>query len=67
MATINCEVSYTELTGDHGREIPGVVVTCGKCGECTESFGQGDNSVRRCFALLSEGCDEDNYYKDEDK
>lgn len=61
MARVPCEVEYTELEGDYGM-VAGVVVTCTKCGEEAESFGQTDASVRRCFALLHEQCNEDNYY-----
>ena len=58
MARIECEVDYTELENDQGRMVDGVVVTCGECGHATESFGTGENSVKRCLALLGEECPE---------
>lgn len=56
------------LTNDSGRQIEGVVATCGQCGHQTESFGTGPNSRRRCLALLREECPEEqnNFYVDED-
>ena len=61
-----CTVEETELEGDHGP-IDGVVVTCTKCGESAESFGTSIASIRRCFILLREQCDEENYYTTEDE
>jgi hypothetical protein len=61
---IECEVEEVELKNDHGREVPGVRVTCGECEHSTESFGTGSVSIRRCFVLLREECPNsgDNYY-----
>ncbi len=62
-----CSVEYSDLENEEGREVPGVRVTCNECGNSEESYGEGDNSVRRCLALLSEGCDslERNFYEAE--
>ena len=67
MAKIACEVERTEISKD-GRTGKGVVVTCGECGHCEESFGQEEKSVKRCLALLRENCPEgaeNNFYVDE--
>lgn len=61
---VHCEVEYVELENDDGREVPSVCVSCTRCGHETESFGQGDASVKRCLALMREECPEgeDNFY-----
>jgi len=61
---VHCEVEEVELDNDSGREVPGVRVTCSRCGHSTESFGTAEPSVRRCYALLREECPngEHNYY-----
>lgn len=66
---VECEVDYTELENAEGREVPGVIVTCSRCSHSEESFGQGEASVRRCFALLRENCPnrEENYYTDQNQ
>ena len=63
---VPCTVEYRELQGEHGM-IDGVVVTCSRCEKQTESFGTTDASVKRCFALLREDCDERNFYHDEEE
>jgi len=67
MARIECVVDYVDLTNDRGHDIPGVIVTCKRCTHEEESFGEGDNSVRRCLALLRENCPmgENNFYVEE--
>jgi len=64
MAAVKCDVEYTQLENDYGREIDGVVVTCEDCGHSEESFGHGEASVKRCLALMRENCPEgcDNFY-----
>jgi len=68
---VECEVNPVELKGDldHRGPVKGVQVTCGRCSHTTESFGQGESSVKRCLALLREECprDEQNYYVAEDE
>lgn len=68
MAKVECELNYVELENEDGREIPGVCVTCNKCGNETESFGEGEASIKRCLALMREECPkgEDNFYSIED-
>jgi hypothetical protein len=70
MPKITCEVRSVELEGDHGQPVAGVSATCTDCGHVTESFGEGDASVRRCLAVMREECPEKqrNYYvPDEDE
>ena len=73
MARINCECEIVELDGDVSGigprlndfgGIEGVVVTCSRCGNWEESYGTSEASVRRCCALLREGCPlgESNFY-----
>jgi hypothetical protein len=61
---VRCEVSETTLENENGQEVEGVEAVCSRCGIVTESFGTTDASVRRCLALLREGCPraERNYY-----
>lgn len=65
---VECEVSFVELTGTHGRAVDGVSASCSRCGHEEESFGSGDSSVKRCLALLRENCPEgeENFYFDVD-
>jgi hypothetical protein len=65
---IECEIEYAELENDDGVPIESVVVTCGRCGHQTESFGTTGASVRRCLALLREECPEGqvNFYRCDD-
>ena len=60
---VTCSVDYVELDGDYGP-VNGIEVTCNRCGHVTESFGDSDNSIRRCLALLREECPrgESNWY-----
>lgn len=60
---VECEVEYVDLDAERGV-IPGVTVTCSRCDHSVSSYGQGENSVKRCFALLHEECpeDESNFY-----
>lgn len=61
---VECEIDEVDLTNHNDKVIPGVRVTCGRCGHQTESFGQSESSIKRCFALLHEECPEgeENYY-----
>ena len=68
MMRVLCTVEEAELENDNGRPIDGVIVTCTRCEATAESFGTSEASIRRCFILLREQCDEQNfYYADEDK
>lgn len=61
---VECEVEETELERNNGRTLDGVRATCGRCGHETESFGTGENSVKRCLVLMREQCpnNETNFY-----
>jgi hypothetical protein len=63
---IECDLEEVRKDGK-----PSVMVTCGKCGHQTESYGTHERSIRRCMALLAQECPnyESNYYsleKDDD-
>lgn len=64
MARVNCDVSFEDIQNESGRQVPGVVVTCGRCGHHVQSFGQGEGSIKRCMVLLKEECpnSERNFY-----
>lgn len=64
MPAVYCSVELVELENENGREVPGVVVTCGDCEHAEESYGQGEASVKRCLALMRQNCPEggDNFY-----
>jgi hypothetical protein len=65
---VTCSINYTELENDEGREVDGVVAECGRCSHETQSFGTGENSVRRCLVLMREECPngESNFYVADD-
>jgi hypothetical protein len=64
MKPIHCDAETVFLEGDYRDDVPGVRVTCSRCGHCTESYGTGGASVRRCLAMLREECGmaERNFY-----
>lgn len=64
---VECTFEETELENDEGREVPGVIAECGRCGHTVESFGTGEASRKRCLALMREQCPEGetNFYVDE--
>jgi hypothetical protein len=59
---VPCEVELTEVDNERGFPVDGLIVTCSRCEKTAQSFGQGESSLKRCFALLKEGCDENNFY-----
>ena len=64
-----CDVEETDLEGDDGRIIPGVVVRCTECDHEVQSYGTSQRSIRWCLAILAEECPikGDNFYcTDED-
>ena len=63
---VPCEVSVVELENEDGRMVDGVEVVCSRCGHCTESFGTGEASIRRCLALMRQECpkEERNFYEE---
>ena len=63
------EVEFTELENDKGKLVDGVMVTCGRCDHCVESYGTSPKSIRRCLYLLQEECpygEENDYVVDDD-
>ena len=73
MAKIKCEITPIELDGDYETvegdyvTVDGVQATCSKCEHYTESYGTGDDSIKRCLALLNNECPnkENNFYVEE--
>ena len=65
---VECEVSATTLVGDHGGDVDGVCVTCGRCNYTVEVYGTSSASVRRAMAMLRDECPEgeSNFYFDAD-
>ena len=69
MAKILCEVFTDTETNDYGNDSPCVRAVCSRCGHETMSFGESEDSVTRCLALMREECPlgENNFYiEDED-
>ena len=60
---VPCEINSTTIEGR-----PGVEATCTECGHTTQSFGDGEPSIKRCLALMREECPEgqSNFYVDAD-
>ena len=65
---VYAETAVVTLENDDGYEVDGICATCSRCGYETESYGTGQNSVRRCLVLLREECPngENNFYVEED-
>jgi len=61
---IETEIEQTELAGDYGNDIPGLIVACTRCGHSVEVFGTSERSARRGAVMLAEECPEggDNFY-----
>lgn len=61
---VKCEIEEDEIENEEGRMVMGVRATCSECQHQTESFGVGENSVKRCLALMREECEEgqENFY-----
>ena len=70
MSKVEARVEEVDIESDDPphRLIAGVEVTCTRCDHSTSSYGTGDNSIRRCLALLREECPEGerNFYVTED-
>ena len=58
MARVPVTTEETELEGDEGGSVPGLIVTCSRCGHSVEVFGTEDNSARRGAVMLREECPE---------
>ena len=67
MARVEVEVTQIDMQGDHAT-VPGVCVSCTRCGHEVEVFGTGDASVKRGCAMLRDECPEGetNFYVAED-
>lgn len=65
---VKCEVAHVDLTNEEDVEVPGLEVTCSRCGHRVESFGQRGRSLRRCLAVMREECPrgEENFYQSEE-
>lgn len=66
---VTCKIEEESRENSKGREVRGVCATCSNCNHQTFSFGTGENSRKRCLALLREECPhaEENFYVDEDE
>jgi hypothetical protein len=60
---IACEIEEVLLDGDY-CEVESIRATCSRCDHETESFGTGENSIKRCLVLMREECPngENNFY-----
>jgi hypothetical protein len=54
--TTPCSIEKVDLNAGDGESVPGVRLTCLRCGHVTESFGQRGRSVKRCFKAMTEEC-----------
>ena len=63
MARVTTTVDDIELEGDHGA-VPGLSVTCDRCGHEVEVYGTSGASARRAGVMLAEECPqgERNFY-----
>ena len=61
-----CVLRNVYLEGDNGREVDGVEAKCSQCGHIAESFGDGEDSRRRCLVVMREECPlkQNNFYVD---
>jgi hypothetical protein len=62
MARVPVSVEEADVENDEGRMIPGVIVTCDRCGESVEVFGTEDDSIKRGCVMLREQCGSRNFY-----
>lgn len=61
---VEVEIYEDEVESDTGRDIPGLRLTCGRCGYEVAVWGTSDRSAKRGAAMLAEECPqgEKNYY-----
>ncbi len=61
---VKVELDEDYFLGDFGGDVPGLRVTCSRCGHSVEVFGQEESSAKRGAATLREECpeNEDNRY-----
>ena len=64
---VTASIENITLEGDYANEIDSVEATCSRCGHTTQSYGQHEDSIRRCLVLLRDECPlgESNYYVEE--
>ena len=60
---VSVDVDESDLDGDYGT-VPGLVLTCTRCGHSVEVFGTEDRSAERGAVMLREDCPrgENNFY-----
>jgi len=60
---VNVEIEEDEFDGDH-TTVPGLRVTCPRCGHEVEVFGTDERSAKRGAVMLREECPrgENNFY-----
>lgn len=68
MIRVPCEVTEVELDADPAP-VPGVCVTCSRCGHAAEVYGTERPSVRRGLVTLLAECPrgETNFYSEMDQ
>ena len=52
---VKCTSEEQMLAGDYS-DVPGVIVTCSRCGETAEVFGTERPSIKRACVMLSQQC-----------
>jgi len=57
MSEKKCEVEYTTIENDDGREVDSVIVSCNECGAHTEAFGQSEGSIKSCLSRMRDECE----------
>lgn len=69
MARVPCYITQGTEENESGYEVTCTYAECSKCGQETMSFGDSDESVTRCLAMLREECPrgENNFYYDSDE
>lgn len=58
MARVTASIEETDLESDTGATIPGLIVTCHRCGHSVEVYGTEAVSARRGGVMLREECPE---------
>ncbi len=69
MARVEVQVVDAQVTNDSGRQVHGVVMTCPRCGVSVTCPGRLQRSVKRCFVLLKDECEDEDgphFYVDPD-
>jgi hypothetical protein len=56
MSRVLFTIEEEELDGDYGVCVPGLIVTCSRCGHSVEVFGTEEASVKRGAVMLREEC-----------